>query len=37
MIIERLEEALPKMTDFDKGVLVGTAEAMASKEKEETK
>ena len=34
-IIKSISEALPKMSDFDKGYLLGSAERMVS-EKEET-
>lgn len=35
-IIESISEALPKMSDFDKGYLLGSAERMVS-EKEKAK
>lgn len=36
-IIESISEALPKMSDFDKGYFLGAAEQMVSeKEKKET-
>lgn len=31
-ILEALDEALPKMSDFDKGYLLGVAESIASGE-----
>lgn len=36
-VVEKLKEAIPKMSDFDKGYILGKVENMAeqSKEKEE--
>lgn len=33
-ILETITEAIPKMSEFDKGYLLGMGEAMASKKKE---
>lgn len=34
-VVEKLKEAIPKMTDFDKGYILGKVEGMAEKKKEE--
>lgn len=36
-VVEKLKEAIPKMSDFDKGYILGKVEGMAeqNKEKEE--
>lgn len=36
-IIETLSEALPKLTDFEKGYILGVAESKAAKKKRKKK
>lgn len=33
-IVERLKEALPKMSDFDKGYILGKVESLSPKKEE---
>lgn len=33
-IVEKLREAIPKMSDFDKGYILGKVESMADKKKD---
>ena len=33
-VVEKLKEAIPKMSDFDKGYILGKVENMAEKEKQ---
>lgn len=35
-IVEKLKEAIPKMSDFDKGYILGKVESMAERKKEDT-
>lgn len=35
-VIEKLRDAIPKMSDFDKGYILGKVESMAEQKKEET-
>lgn len=32
-VVEKLKEAIPKMSDFDKGYILGKVESMADKKK----
>lgn len=34
-VVEKLKEAIPKMSDFDKGYILGKVEGMAGQKKEE--
>ena len=34
-IVEKLKEAIPKMSDFDKGYILGKVESMAEQKKDE--
>lgn len=36
-VVEKLREAIPKMTDFDKGYILGKVEGMAHKKEDEEK
>lgn len=36
-VVEKLKEAIPKMSDFDKGYILGKVEGMAERKKEEKK
>lgn len=35
-VVEKLRDAIPKMSDFDKGYILGKVESMAEQRKEET-
>lgn len=35
-VVEKLKEAIPQMSDFDKGYILGKVESMAEREKEDT-
>ena len=35
-VVEKLKEAIPQMSDFDKGYILGTVECMAEQKKEDT-
>nr|DAK73043.1 MAG TPA: hypothetical protein [Caudoviricetes sp.] len=35
-VVEKLRDAIPKMSDFDKGYILGKVESMAEQKKEET-
>lgn len=35
-IIEKLKEAIPKMSDFDKGYILGKTESIASNQEEKS-
>lgn len=35
-VVEKLKNAIPKMSDFDKGYILGKVESMAEQKKEET-
>ena len=35
IIVEKLKEAIPKMSDFDKGYILGKVESMAEQKKDE--
>ena len=35
-IVEKLKEAIPKMSDFDKGYILGKVENMAEQKKEDS-
>ena len=35
-VVEKLKEAIPKMSDFDKGYILGKVENMAEMEKKKT-
>lgn len=35
-VVEKLKEAIPQMSDFDKGYILGKVESMAERKKEET-
>lgn len=34
-VVEKLKEAIPQMSDFDKGYILGKVESMAEQKKEE--
>lgn len=34
-VVEKLKEAIPKMSDFDKGYILGKVEGMTEQKKEE--
>lgn len=34
-VVEKLKEAIPQMSDFDKGYILGKVESMAEREKED--
>ena len=34
-VVEKLKEAIPKMSDFDKGYILGKVESMAEEKKDE--
>ena len=34
-VVEKLKEAIPKMSDFDKGYILGKVEGMAEQKKDE--
>ena len=34
-IVEKLKEAIPQMSDFDKGYILGKVESMADRKKED--
>lgn len=36
-VVEKLKEAIPKMSDFDKGYILGKVEGMAEQKKGEKK
>lgn len=36
-VVEKLKEAIPKMSDFDKGYILGKVEGMAEQKKREKK
>lgn len=36
-VVEKLKDAIPKMSDFDKGYILGKVEGMAEQKKEEEK
>lgn len=36
-VVEKLKEAIPQMSDFDKGYILGKVESMAEQKKEDTK
>lgn len=35
-VVEKLRDAIPKMSDFDKGYILGKVESMAEQKKEDT-
>lgn len=35
-VVEKLKEAIPQMSDFDKGYILGKVESMAEQKKEDT-
>lgn len=35
-VVEKLRDAIPKMSDFDKGYILGKVESMADQKKEDT-
>ena len=35
-VVEKLRDAIPKMSDFDKGYILGKVESMAERKKEDT-
>ena len=35
-VVETLKEAIPQMSDFDKGYILGKVESMAERKKEDT-
>ena len=35
-VVEKLKEAIPRMSDFDKGYILGKVESMAEQKKEDT-
>ena len=35
-VVEKLKEAIPQMSDFDKGYILGKVESMAEQKKEAT-
>ena len=37
IIVEKLKEAIPKMSDFDKGYILGKVESMADEKKDNEK
>jgi hypothetical protein len=36
-VVEKLKEAIPKMSDFDKGYILGKVESMAEKKEKQEK
>ena len=36
-VVEKLKEAIPKMSDFDKGYILGKVESMANEKKDNEK
>ena len=36
-VVEKLKDAIPKMSDFDKGYILGKVESMAEKKEEQSK
>lgn len=36
-VVEKLKDAIPKMSEFDKGYILGKVENMAEKKKDNTK
>lgn len=36
-VVEKLRDAIPKLSDFDKGYILGKVEGMAEQKKEEDK
>lgn len=36
-VVEKLKDAIPKMSDFDKGYILGKVESMADKKEEQPK
>ena len=36
-VVEKLKEAIPQMSDFDKGYILGKVECMAEKDKKQDK